>query len=274
VGTCAGLVVSAILFATPVLAQPTTEDGIRAAIRGDYSAAARILKPFADSFDKPDPIAQFFLAVLFETGKGVHADTARACGLFLRSGSRDHPFSAQAAALAANMRDLLGEGASMFCVANETWRHGPPQVIVLGPEHQITFSDTSVVIAHGDDETRTLWKLPPEAIVLPIHYTPLSVIRPLPTRRHFLQFFQWMPDESAHPSTWTLTWALSEVVGDQWLMLTYEASLAVVNSTTAPQSTDPAHFVRLQVNANGEAEFVIIAGPRPRTELIPWKATP
>src|SRR4051812_23199550 len=256
VRTCAALVLAAMLFATPVAAQSTTEEGIRAVLRGDYSAAVRILKPFADSRDNPDPIAQFFLGVLFETGKGVQADMARACGLFLRSGLRDHPFSEQSAALAANMREQLGDGASMLCVANETWRHGPPQVIALGPEHQITFSDTSVVVVHGEGETRTFWKLPPEAIVLPIQYTPLSVSRPVSARRHFLQFFQWMPDESAHPSSWTLTWALSEVVNDQWLMIDYEANLALVSGAAVPDSGDVAHFVRLRVNADGEAEFV------------------
>ena len=161
----------------------------------------------------------------------------------------------------------------MMCVANETWRGGPPQSIDLGPDHRITFTDTSVVVAYAEQETRTLWKLPPEAIVLPIQYTPLNITRPVSLRRHFLQFFQWMPDESPNPSSWTLTWALSEVGGDQWLMITYEASLAVVNGPGRPDARDMSNLVRLRVNANGEAQFSITGGTRPRTELIPWKAS-
>jgi len=262
-----------MLFATTAAAQSTTEDGIRAMLRGDYKAAVAILRPLAQDTGRPDPGAQFFLAVLYETGHGVKPDMARACGLFARSALREHPFAEQSAAIARNMRDQLGDGSSMLCVANETWRGGPPQSMDLGPDHQITFTDTSVVVTHAGQETRTLWKLPPEAIVLPIRYTPLNVSRPVSLRRHFLQFFQWTPDESANPSSWTLTWALSEVVGDQWLMITYEASLAVVNGPGRPDARDMSNFVRLRVNANGEAEFSITGGTRPRTELIPWKAS-
>ena len=268
---CVRLLCVLMLSATTAAAQATTDDGIRAMLRGDYKAAAAILRPLADDPVRPDPAAQFFLAVLYETGHGVKADMARACGLFARSALRQHPFAEQSAAITGNMRDQLGDGASMLCVANETWRGGPPQSIDLGPGHRITFTDTSVVVDHAEEETRTLWKLPPEAVLLPIHYTPLVVSRPASLRRHFLQFFQWMPDESANPSSWTLTWALSEVVGHQWLMITYEASLAVVNGPR-PEARNMTDFVQLRVNAHGEAEFSITAGARRRTELIPLKA--
>ena len=192
-GTCARLLCVFTLFAMPAGAQSTTEDGIRAMLRGDYKAAVAILRPLAQDAGRPDPAAQFFLAVLYETGHGVNADMARACGLFARSALREHPFAEQSAAIAQNMRDQLGDGASMLCVANETWRGGPPQTIDLGSGHQITFTDTSIVVTHAEQEMRTLWKLPPEAILLPIQYTPINVSRPVALRRHFLQFFQWMP---------------------------------------------------------------------------------
>jgi hypothetical protein len=272
IATCARLLCVLALSATPAAAQSTTEDGIRAALHGDYKAAVAILRPLADAISAPDPVAQFFLAVLYETGNGVRADMARACGLFARSALRDHPFAEQSAAIAGNMRNQLGDGASMLCVANEAWRGGPPQSIDLGPGHRITFSDTSVVVTHAEQETRTLWVLPSEAVVLPIQYTPLNVSRPVSLRRHFLQFFQWMPDESAKPSSWTLTWGLSEVIGDQWLVVAYDTSLAVVNSPSRPDALDLSSFVRLRVNAGGEAEFSVTGGTRPRTEVIPSKA--
>ncbi len=270
--TCAALACVWMLLATPVTAQSTTEDGIRALMRGDYRAAVRILRPLADDTDRPDPVAQFFLAVLYEAGEGVRRDEGRACGLFLRSASRDHPFAAQSAALAGYFRDQYGEGASLICPANETFRGGPPQIISLGPDQQITFTDTSVVLATGDQETRSLWKWPPEAVILPIQYTPINVTKPLSTKRHFLQLFQWLPDESKNPSSWTLTWGLLEIVGDQWLMPAWEKDVAIVNHPTRPDAGDVFTFVRLGANGNGEAEFRILSGPRARTEVIPWKA--
>jgi hypothetical protein len=266
------LAVCVVMRATTAAAQSTTEDGIRAMVRGDYKRAAAILRPLADDATRPDPAAQFFLGVLYETGHGVKADMARACGLFARSASREHPFAEQSAAIARHMRDQLGDGAAMFCVASEAWRGGPPQSVDLGPGHRVTFTDTSVVVTRDEEETRTFWKLPPEAIVLPIQYTPLNVSRPLSMRRHFLQFLQWMPDESANPSSWTLTWALSEVVDDQWLMVTYETNLAVVNGPGRPDAREVSNLVRLRVNANGEAELSVTAGTHRRTELVPWKA--
>ena len=167
------------------------------------------------------------------------------------------------------MRDQPGDGASMLC-RDETRRGGPPQSIDLGPDHytrSLTRASSSLTLSRDANA------LPSPAIVLPIQYTPLNVSRPVSLQRHFLQFFQWMPDESANPSSWTLTWALSEVVGDEWLLVTYEASLAVVNGPGRPDARDTGNFVRLRVNANGEAEFSITGGNRPRTEVIPGKAS-
>ena len=270
-GTCVLLASLLMLLARPVGAQSTTEDGIRATLRGDYKTAVRILKPLADNFEHPDPVAQFFLGVLYETGQGVGRDEGRACGLFLRSGLREPPFATQSATLADYFREQYGDGASLICPAQETFRGGPPQTISLGPDRQITFTDTSVVFVHGEQETRTLWKWPPEAIILPIQYTPIAVTKPLSTTRHFLQLFQWLPDESRNPSSWALTWGLLEVQGDQWIMPAWEKDVAVVNSPARPDAQDVRKFVRIRVNANGEAEFTLTGGSSARTEVIPWE---
>lgn len=272
-GTYAGLVCACALLPTPALAQSTTEDGIRAMLRGDYRSAVRMLKPLADDFAHPDPVAQFFLAVLYETGNGVGRDEGHACSLFLRSASRDHPFTTQSATLAAFFREQYGDGAALICPGNETFRGGPPQTISLGSERQITFTDTSVCFVHGSQETRTLWKWPPEAIILPILYTPLDVRKPVSTKRHFLQIFEWIPDESRNPSSWTLTWGLLEVVGDQWLMPVWEKDVAIVNGSASPETRDVGSFVQLRANASGEAEFSILSGSRARVEVIPWKVS-
>jgi hypothetical protein len=269
-GTCARLLCAWTLIATPVAAQTTTEDGIRAVLGGDYRAAVRILKPLADAAEHPDPVAQFFLAVLYDAGKGVHADMGRACGLYLRSASHPHAFSDQAATIGAMIRDQLGNGASLECLVEERWQGGPPLTFVLGPNHQIVFSDTRVTVTDGEQESRTTM-IPPEAAPPRIQYTPLDVTRPSATRRHLLQWFQWMPDVPANPSSWTLTWALSEVVGDQWILITFEKSLAVLKGPGKPESQDVTSLVHLQVNASGEAQFTIPGSASPRTEVIPWK---
>ena len=60
-GTCARLLCVLTLCATTAAAQSTTEDGIRAMLRGDYKSAAAILRPLAEDAARPDSAAQFFL---------------------------------------------------------------------------------------------------------------------------------------------------------------------------------------------------------------------
>lgn len=257
------------LIAVPAAAQSTTEDGIRAMLRGEYQAAARILRPLADDPGKPDPVAQFFLAFLFTAGQGVGGDQARACGLFKRAAGRAHPFTDQSSAIATLMSEQFGGGASLFCVAEESWRGDPPQSFILGPDHRIVFADTSITVTYGDKEARTSLLLPVSTAFLPIQHTVLDVTRPAAARRHFFHWFAWTPNTRANPSSWTLGWTLMEVVGDQlFIPVASEKSLIVVNGATPPASYDPSKVVRLRVNGSGEAEFTIDSETGSRTEVI------
>ena len=269
--TCARLVCAFTLIAASAAAQSTTEDGIRAMLRGDYQSAAQILRPLADDAARPDRLAQFFLAILYDTGQGVGRDQGRACGLFLRASRGAHPFVEQSAALAGLMREQLGGAASILCVEDESWRGGPVQSIALGPRHRIVFADTSITVTFGDQEQRTPLLPGRGAVYLPIQYTPLDVTRPTTARRHFLQWFAWMPDATVNPSSWALTWNLSEVVGEKWIPITGEKSLVVVNGPSPPASYDVTRLVRLRINASGEAEFAVINGSLLRTEVIAWQ---
>jgi hypothetical protein len=267
--TCARLVCALTLLATPAAAQSTTDDGIRAVLRGDYQAAARILRPLAGDTARPDGVAQFFLAILYHSGQGVRLDELRACGLFVAAATREHPFSEQAAAIAALMRIELGGGASL-CVA-DGWQGGPPQSFVLGPGHRVVFAETSVTVTHGEQEQRTVHIVPPGAVLLPIRHTPLVVTRPIGARRDFFQWFLWTPDRKVNPSSWTLAWTLCEVAGDGWVGFAGETNLLVVNGPTPPSPFDVSNLVRLSVNTNGEVEFTIAGGASPRTEVITWQ---
>ena len=266
--TCACCVLVSIALATPATAQSTTEDGIRAMVGGDYAAAARILKPLADVTARPDPVAQFFLAILYETGQGVRADMLRACGLFVASSEQPHPFAEQSGAIAAGLRAQFGDGR--FCVPDK-WQGGPPQSFTPGPGHRVVFADTSITVTHGDKEERMMHMLPPGAAVLPIQHTPLTVTKPVAARRDFFQWFYWMPDRPLNPTSWTLNWMLSEVAGEVWIGLAGEESLFVVKGSTRPELDDVSKFIRLQVNANGEAEFTTVGATSPRTDVIPWQ---
>jgi hypothetical protein len=268
--TCAWLVCVFTLLATSAAAQTTTEDGIRAMLRGEYQVAVRILQPLAYDAARPDPVAQFFLAILFDAGHGGGAGRAGACGLFAQSAAQAHPFSEQSAAIAAIMREQLGGLASMLCVPGK-WQSAPAQSFVLGPDHRVVFEDTSIRVIHGDQEYRAGFLVMPSTVGLPFQYTTLDVTRPVVARRHFFQWFGWVPDKSPDPASWTLGWILNEVVGDRWITITGEKSLVVVSGRTPPASYPLGDVVRLRVNASGEAEFTIAGGTVRRTEVIEWR---
>jgi hypothetical protein len=257
-------------IATLAAAQSTTEDGIRAVLRGDYQAAARILKPLADGATPPDPAAQFFLALLYHAGLGVKPDPLRACSLFMKVAASDQPFSVQSAALAGSLREQFGVGADL-CVGDERWQGGPPQSFLLGPEHRVVLADTSITVTYRDQDERMLQQLPARAVFLPVRHTPLAVTRPLAARRDFFQLFHWRPDAAGNPSSWTLGWWLGEVVGSQWFGFAGEENLLAVRGATPPDLPDATSLVVLRTNARGEAEYSILSGPSPRSEVIPWQ---
>jgi TPR repeat protein len=60
-----------------VSGQTGTADGVVALARGDYRRAVEILRPIAEDWRSDDTAAQFFMAGLYETGRGVPADRLR-----------------------------------------------------------------------------------------------------------------------------------------------------------------------------------------------------
>ena len=256
------------LMPTPATAQTTTEDGIRAVLRGDYSTAVRILRPLGDDAARPDPVAQFFLAILYHSGEGIKGDWPRACRLFLQASTGPEPLASQAGALAGWLQEQFQGAAAEYCATDESWQGGRPPSFVLGPDHRVSFADRRVLVTHGDDEQRTSIRLPPGAVFMPIQYTPLSVTRPSEARRHFFEWFAWVPDPIANTASWTLSWTLSEVFDEGWGVITIERDLAVASGPTPPSSYDVARLVTLRVNARGEAEVSILGGISPRTEVI------
>ena len=173
-----------------------------------------------------------------------------------------NPFMEQSSQLSNLAREQFGPMASQVCVSGATWREIPPATFTLGPNHSVVIKDSSITVAYNGTENRIMTGLLPGAVSMPMRYTPLDVSRPVVVRRHFLQWFVWVPDVPAAPSTWSLGWILHEVVGGQFTIITGERSLAIVAGAEPPASYDAARLAHVRVNADGEAEWVI-AGSTP-----------
>lgn len=269
--TCVRLVAAFVLVASSATAQTTTEDGIRALIRGDYLAAARILRPLGEESAQPDPVAQFFMAILYDTGQGVGRNGPRACGLFLSAAKPANPFMEQSSAISNLILQEYGPAGSQLCVSGSKWQDVPPTTFALGPDHRVVIADTSITVTYNGKEQRTMTGALPGAVALPVQYTPLDVSRPLAARRHFIQSFIWVPDAPGKPSTWSLGWMVSEVVGAEFLVITGERSLVIVSGPQPPASYDVASLARVRVNADGEAEWIIVGSTNPRSDVIAWR---
>src|SRR5690349_2487724 len=88
--------VSLVLLTAPVQGQQAASPGVAAFLGGDYETAARLLTPLAERNANPDPIAQFLLATLYDSGRGVARNALRACGLYMAASTVSSPISTQA----------------------------------------------------------------------------------------------------------------------------------------------------------------------------------
>jgi hypothetical protein len=261
----------ALLASSPVAAQSTTADGIGALARGDTAGAFRILRPLADA-PVQDPLAQFFLATIYNTGSGVQMETIRACGLYLKSAIDRNPLAKQAVALADAIH-LNNPQMRALCVAGMAgvWREPPSARFQLGPDHWVTTDSSGFIVGYGGVQRTvpTDWG-GPEWVFLPTRYTRLEVTRPIATTRHFIEFLFWIPDDVQSPAVWTLVWSVFEVVGSEAYPLPDTAGVASVTATRPPASYPVAAVGCLQVNADGDIERVV-SGPNGHTSVVPYR---
>lgn len=260
----------AILAPRLSTAQTGMADGVEALISGDYATAHRILEPLAEATPQPDPIAQFFLATMYESGLGVPADPIRACGLYLKAARADTPFTSQSLALADAinpdnlvLRNLCAEASG------ERWNGPVPASFTLATDHWVRVDRLGVTVGYqGAQKTASRALGGPGWVNLPIRYSYADVTRPTETRRHFVEFFMWVPARELGQPSWRLLWFIYEVVGVE----AFEVALApsvIIESDQQPSATVAIDTIaRIRVNANGEAEQVI-GGDNPRTSVIP-----
>jgi hypothetical protein len=263
------------LAVSPVAAaaQTSTADGVHAYLRGDYETAAAILRGHAEHAPQPDPIAQFFLATLYDSGRGVPRNQMRACGLYLSAGATANPLMPQALDIAEAIREPWATAVrDLICAPATThpWSEAQPASFSLGPGHSVRIDGSGMTIAYEGVERRTMGPYGGAGLVsLPVQYTPLDVSQPVVVRRHFIQFFTWHRNDASDTSTWSLGWMLVEVVGAEMFMITGDPRLTIVTVTEPPAAIDTARAVSVRVNASGEAEWVINDPAGPRGGVIP-----
>lgn len=90
------------LAAAPVLAD-TVEQGWQAYENGDFATALTVFAPLAED---GDAAAQFYLARLYDTGRGVDVDPDRALAWYRRAAVQGH----RAAQFIVGLRTARGEG--------------------------------------------------------------------------------------------------------------------------------------------------------------------
>jgi hypothetical protein len=268
IGVC--LTAIALLSPSTASAQETTNDGVRALIRGDAAAAARILRPLADDPVKPDPLAQFFLATLYQSGHGVGPNQTRACALYLRAAVPENPFRSQALALAAEIHQDVPVIREMCVKASAYgWRDPPLTSLTLGPNHHVTIDEAGFNVEFEGTVKRVSTDLGgPGWVYLPIRHTQVDVTRPFESRRDFIEFFVWTPSRADDQPGWTLYWSAFEVIGADVVHAASAAALATSLAVQRPAALTSADLVRISVNGDGDVEWVVRGG-EPRGGVIP-----
>jgi TPR repeat protein len=140
------IALGAALAPSMVSAQATTtQDGVQAFLREDYESATRILTPLAEDARNPDPIAQFFLASLYDSGQGAARNPFRACGLYMSAASRPHPLTQQARDIAEVIREPFASApardAACTTAATVSAPNRPPAAVTIDPGNPLRSVD-------------------------------------------------------------------------------------------------------------------------------------
>ena len=262
----------ACLAPSAAMAQTSVADGVRALVLGDYESAAQRLRPLAEDPQEPNAIAQFFMAILYDSGQGVSFEPGQACALYLRAARPQNPFMKQSLALGRFIQEQSPNAARLCSLADDD-RLPPPISFTLGPDHSVTVDRTGVTVAYKGTRTRTTMMMgDAKSVFLPIRHTGLTVSSPVSARRDFIEWFIWRPGETSDPA-WTLGWVLFEVVGPNFLNRAAEDVLTV-RGAQPPAVPDISTLVAVDVNASGEAEWVLSNGQDRRRRTIPFTTRP
>lgn len=260
-----------------VSGQTGTADGVAALARGDYQRAVEILKPIAEDWRSDDTAAQFFMAGLYETGRGVPADPLRACALYMRASSKyDSPFGREASLLFGKAigrgREFNDECQLLANTGFDNWFE--PITFNLGPGHVVEWTLAAATVTYdGRTKRKQMGLVFPGARFLPLRHTELSTGPTRSLTRHFIEMFVWLPStRSGGP--WKLQWLLFEIVRDEILLIETEESLVSVDGDAPPSrdSFDVREYAVVRVDDEGHAEWAVLKGLRPMTQRIETEA--
>ena len=259
-----------------------TDEGVAAFVRGDYARAVEILKPAAERWQLPyDNTAAFFMAMMYDNGLGIAPDPLKACALLLRTSAwQDSTSPALIFAVQSLVDDFnsrLGPqmGQCMLLADIGFNRTSQKATFILAAGHwlSIEFSqerrDPSAQIEYGG-KLRDVEALPLPNMAgvqyLPFTVTELTSLRPRPERRHFLEAFVFLPVQATR---WNLMWFVFEVVRDTLVQVAFE-DLQTVDGDEPPhyELTDLRRLASVRVNADGDAEWLVLAGAEPRGDVI------
>ena len=106
-----------------------------------------------------------------------------------------NPLMNQSLDLARGIQEQGGGAFAPFCDAASAFRSrpAPPVTLTLAPDHTVTIDESGITVRYRGAETHTGTAGAGGLVSLPIRHTPLDVSRPVEMRRHFIQFFMWMP---------------------------------------------------------------------------------
>lgn len=269
------VLLSAVIIAGSVggvSAQTGTADGVAALARGDYQRAAEILKPIAEDWRSDDTAAQFFMAGLYETGRGVPADPVRACALYARVvGKGDGPFGQEASALFGK---AISRGIEFDheCqrLAGVGFDNGfEPVTFDLGPGHSTSWTATGATVTYeGRTRGGEMGFAAAGARFLPLQHTELVTGPTRSLKRDFIEVFVWQPSGRSGP--WKLQWHLFEIVRDEIVQIDTVESLATVDGDAPParEAFDVRAYAVVRVDDDGNAEWAVLKGPRPTIQRI------
>ena len=255
----------------PLIGQSGVADGLAALARGEHQRAVEILRPLAENDRGADPVAQFFMASMYEEGRGVPRDPLRACVLYHRAANfHEHPFGEEASHLMRALWQRQGNEFFADCqlISNLGFDHRfEPAIFELGPDHSIAWNLRGATVSYQGKTTNYPMTLASRgAAFLPLRYTSLPGDGASPRMRHFVEVFVW----EGRDTTWGLAWHLYEVSGSELTSIAHESPLATSPMRPpAAARNDVRQLVTLRTNANGHAEWAILEGPHARSEGIP-----
>ena len=140
--------------------QSRTSEGVSAILRGDYQQAAAILQPIAADPRLRDPAAAFFMATLYDSGRGVPLDPMRACALYQQA-FFDFKSVYAPTAQALQRRLWMARGNDWFqecqLVANIGINHHfQPETFTLGAGHTVEWTLAAATVTYQGRTNRTL----------------------------------------------------------------------------------------------------------------------